>query len=287
MIYLLSMFILSFLFNQPIYLVILFLCILIWASFAQSLKDVLNFMKYSLIISLFLFLLNTFFNQRGNTVLFSIPLKIFSDGVYSITLESILSSFISILRLFFVFAVFSLFNIIINPDELMRSMLKLRIPHNLTMIITISLQYFPILIKDLDQIQEIQQTQGVELHKGNFLLRLKNGVTLMLPLLTNSLERSIQVAEALDSRAFGVKKERTIYQNIKFTVLDYLFLIFLLLYNGINIYFFSLGYGEFLIYPTVSSFSFELHDFTFIIFNICMNLFLMGLLYIQRGYSDK
>ncbi|MHA2399339.1 MAG: energy-coupling factor transporter transmembrane component T [Promethearchaeota archaeon] len=59
--------------------------------------------------------------------------------------------------------------------------------------------------------------------------QIKNLFPLLIPLIICSIRRAFNVAEALESRAFGSKKERTYYYTIKFTVKDWIFTIYLLL----------------------------------------------------------
>jgi energy-coupling factor transport system permease protein len=73
---------------------------------------------------------------------------------------------------------------------------------------------------DLNQITDVMRARGLELNKGRFLVRVKNLVLLLLPLLTNSLERAIQVSEAMEARAFGMNEKRSYYKEIRFNKLD-------------------------------------------------------------------
>ena len=65
--------------------------------------------------------------------------------------------------------------------------------------------------------------------------QIKNLFPLLIPLIICSIKRAFNVAEALESRAFGSKKERTYYYTIKYSVKDWLFTIYLVFFLIISI----------------------------------------------------
>ena len=72
----------------------------------------------------------------------------------------------------------------------------------------------------MEKIRDIMRIKGVELEKGKLTTRIKNYISIILPLLINSLERSIQVGESLESRGFGISRKRTHYKIIKTNILE-------------------------------------------------------------------
>ena len=205
---LLNLFIQSFIFDHPFYLGVIFFNILLLVLFSNCWEEILIYFRFMLIISLFTFFINIILYPEGTTIIFQILNDFPILGGFKITFETIVSSLLIILRLTLIFLIFGTFNLIINTDELIQVLVKLRFPHSIVFIITLSLNFFPLILKDLERIREIQQCKGLELEKGNFFRKFNNNVKLILPLLTNSLERSIQNAEALEARAFDIKGKR-------------------------------------------------------------------------------
>jgi energy-coupling factor transport system permease protein len=58
------------------------------------------------------------------------------------------------------------------------------------------------------------------MEKGGFINKNKAYATMAVPLLANSLDRAVQVAEAMEARAFGLSKKRTFYKPQGFTRFD-------------------------------------------------------------------
>jgi energy-coupling factor transport system permease protein len=49
----------------------------------------------------------------------------------------------------------------------------------------------------------------LELERGNFLKRIRNYIPILIPLIVSAIRRSLELAEAMESRAWGATKKRT------------------------------------------------------------------------------
>jgi energy-coupling factor transport system permease protein len=56
---------------------------------------------------------------------------------------------------------------------------------------------------------DAQKARGLELEKGNFMKRIRNYVPVLIPLIVSAIRRSLELAEAMESRAWGATKKRT------------------------------------------------------------------------------
>jgi energy-coupling factor transport system permease protein len=56
---------------------------------------------------------------------------------------------------------------------------------------------------DALQIMDAQKSRGLELEKGNFIRRVRNLIPILIPLVVNAVVRSGELAEAMESRAYG------------------------------------------------------------------------------------
>jgi energy-coupling factor transport system permease protein len=56
---------------------------------------------------------------------------------------------------------------------------------------------------------DAQKARGLELEKGNFLKRIRNYIPILIPLIVSAIRRSLELAEAMESRAWGATKKRT------------------------------------------------------------------------------
>jgi energy-coupling factor transport system permease protein len=83
---------------------------------------------------------------------------------------------------------------------------------------------------------DAQKSRGLELEKGNFLKRIRNFIPILIPLIVGAIRRSLELAEAMESRAFGAKKERTSLYQLKMKKNDWIVLSICFLILAISIY---------------------------------------------------
>jgi energy-coupling factor transporter transmembrane protein EcfT len=70
---------------------------------------------------------------------------------------------------------------------------------------------------------DAQKARGLELEKGNFLKRIRNYIPILIPLIVSAIRRSLELAEAMESRAWGATKKRTNLYVLKMHRGDYIF----------------------------------------------------------------
>ncbi|MCL5067878.1 MAG: energy-coupling factor transporter transmembrane protein EcfT [Thaumarchaeota archaeon] len=113
------------------------------------------------------------------------------------------------LRLFAVISSTSIFFLTSTPDELEHVMKWLRLPPDFVMVFVIAVRFVPVLLLDALQIMDAQRSRGLEFDKGNILQRFRNAIPILVPLIAVALNRSIDLAEAMDSRAYGATSKPT------------------------------------------------------------------------------
>jgi energy-coupling factor transport system permease protein len=107
----------------------------------------------------------------------------------------------------------SLFFITTSPDELEQVMKTFRFPRDIVFAFVTAVRFIPVMMMDTMQIMDAQKSRGLELDKGNFLKRVRNMIPVLIPLVVNSVIRSGELAEAMESRAYGaVAKPTSLYE---------------------------------------------------------------------------
>ena len=103
----------------------------------------------------------------------------------------------------------SLFFITTSPDELEQVMKTFRLPRDVVFAFVTAVRFIPVMLLDTIQIMDAQKSRGLELEKGNVIRRVRNMVPILIPLVVNSVVRSGELAEAMESRAYGAVKHPT------------------------------------------------------------------------------
>lgn len=113
-------------------------------------------------------------------------------------------------------------------EYLLTPLKKIKIPvAEIVLIIHLSLRFIPTLFQELERIIKAQSARGVNFKKGNILIRLKRLIPIMVLLFKNSLRRADELAFTLESRGYQLTKVRTKLRELKMTIRDYLFLLFI------------------------------------------------------------
>ena len=97
----------------------------------------------------------------------------------------------------------SLFFITTSPDELEQVMKTFRLPRDVVFAFVTAVRFIPVMFLDTIQIMDAQKSRGLELEKGNVFKRVRNMIPVLIPLVVNSVVRSGELAEAMESRAYG------------------------------------------------------------------------------------
>ena len=155
------------------------------SAVAKVLRRVGRTMLLTATFSAFIFLVNIFFTRNLET-----------SAVYAIRFVAIVVST-------------SLFFITASPDELEQVMKTFRLPRDVVFAFVTAVRFIPVMMLDTLQIMDAQKSRGLELEKGNLLKRVRNMIPVLIPLVVNSVIRSGELAEAMESRAYGAVPKPT------------------------------------------------------------------------------
>lgn len=171
--------------------------------------------KFNLMMTLTVVLLttaiNTFFTHDGDTVLFYLHAN-------RITLEACLFGIFSGTVIVTVILWFSCFNEIVNSEMMMY--LFSRISSLLGLLISMIMRYIPLLKARYDEISMGQKCMGAT-ENGGFIQKTRLIVKKLSILISWSLESSIESADSMAARGYGLKG-RTSFHLYKFSRRDFI-----------------------------------------------------------------
>jgi len=104
---------------------------------------------------------------------------------------------------------FSVFFLTTSPDHLGLALEQTRIPYEFCFAFTTAVRFVPVLAEEAQTIMDAQKARGLELERGNFLKRIRNYIPILIPLIVSAIRRSLELAEAMESRAWGATGKRT------------------------------------------------------------------------------
>jgi energy-coupling factor transport system permease protein len=169
-------------------------------------------MRAGLLLAVLIFAMNFVF---GSTLIFSAAMTL---------------RFISLM------SAFSLFFMTTSPDDLGLALEQAHVPYTLSFTFTTAVRLVPTMALDAQTVIDAQRSRGLELDKGNFMKRIRNYIPILIPLIVSAIRRSIELAEALESRGFGASPNRQplIVLRMKFT--DYFVVAVTILLEALAVY---------------------------------------------------
>lgn len=137
------------------------------------------------------------------------------------TFEGLTMAVAMTLRFVTLMSVFSIFFLTTTPEDLSLALEKLRIPYDICFAFTAAMRFVPDIALEVQSIMDAQKSRGLELERGKFVERIRKTLPILIPLFIRSFQRSLELAEAMESRAYGAIKRRTSLYELKMSKGDY------------------------------------------------------------------
>jgi len=206
-VYVIVIFVSAILFHQILPLAILFLIQLPFVFLAKVQKQWLRSLRGAAFLAGFIFIVN-------------ILTKFFYNN-WVITAFDIESALGMTMRFIVLVESFSVFFLTTSPDHLGLALEQSRMPYEFAFAFTTAVRFVPVLAEEAQTIMDAQKARGLELEKGNLLKRIRNYIPILIPLIVSAIRRSLELAETMESRAWGAVKKRTNLYLLKLHKGDY------------------------------------------------------------------
>jgi energy-coupling factor transport system permease protein len=210
-IYVCAVFVAAILFGEILPLIALFLMSIPFVLLAGVKKEWLRSLRGAAFLAAFIFLVN-------------IASSFFTSG-YVLTAVAVETAAAMTLRFVVLVESFSVFFLTTSPDHLGLALEQSRVPYEFAFAFTTAVRFVPVLAEEAQTIMDAQKARGLELEKGGFLKRIRNYVPVLIPLIVSAIRRSLELAEAMESRAWGATKKRTNLYALKLHRGDFALLV--------------------------------------------------------------
>lgn len=213
---------LALIFPELLAIFILFIAQIPLIFLAKIQKEWSRSLRGGLFLTIIIFSTNLFFGYISNN---------FKLTSYLLTYSTAMT-----LRFVTLMSSFSLFFLTTSPDDLSLALEQSHIPYDFCFAFTTAVRFVPVLANEAQIIIDAQRSRGLELEKGSFLKRIRKYIPILIPLIVGAIRRSLELAEAMESRAFGAKEHRTNLYILKIKNADYIAIISSLVTIAIAIY---------------------------------------------------
>ena len=192
---------------HPVIICISLIMSLVYLTYLTGIRKVIGRLKLLVTMTIMIIVINPLFNHEGMTIL-----GYFKSG-NPLTLESIIYGIFMALLMMSVILWFDIFNVIMTSDKFIYIFGRI-IPH-LSLIISMSLRYVPKFKEQFIRVREARRCMGRDINQGNVFIRIRNLAAILSIMITWSLENSIETADSMKSRGYGLPG-RTAFSIYKF-----------------------------------------------------------------------
>lgn len=221
-IYVIAIFIAAIAFSHVIPLIILFFIQIPFVLLARVQKQWVRSLRGAAFLATFIFVINivtSFFTNNNTLTAFNIESALSMTLRFVVLVES-----------------FSVFFLTTSPDHLGLALEQTKVPYEFAFAFTTAVRFVPVLAEEAQTIMDAQKARGLELEKGGLLKRIRNYIPVLIPLIVSAIRRSLELAEAMESRAWGATKKRTNLYLLKLHKGDYALLIITIIVLVVSLY---------------------------------------------------
>lgn len=141
---------------------------------------------------------------------------------YTVTEEQLFYQATKFLKYISVIPLGMIFLFTTNPSEFAASLNRIGVSYKAAYAVSLTLRYFPDMIRDYGNIALAQQSRGLDLSKKEKVsVRIKNMMNICVPLIFSTMDRIEIITNAMDLRSFGKYKKRTWYAQKPMEKADY------------------------------------------------------------------
>lgn len=219
---------LSFVLSQPHQLGVLLVLIVLAAFASKVFGPWLRFMRIALLPALVILIVNIlmapyhgermmFASYAGsNELLFHYDLGIAS---FTVTTYSLQKGLFLGLRWLNLVAPAGVFIYTTRPEDFSASLYSLRVPYTISFSIAMAFRLLPLLIQDMQMVLNAQRSRGLDWDRG-ILRRFRAAPVIAFPIIACSIRRALDMAAAMEARAYGAAHTRTLSHPLIFTAKD-------------------------------------------------------------------
>lgn len=106
-------------------------------------------------------------------------------------------------------------------ETLLKPLSKLRVPvEQFSLMVVIAIRFIPTILEEIHRIRLARRARGFEPSSRNPLSRLSEFIPILVPLLVSTARRADHLTLAIEARAYGDGRGRTIYRPLRLTKPD-------------------------------------------------------------------
>ncbi len=110
-------------------------------------------------------------------------------------------------------------------EEMVVGLIRMGLPYRVGFAISAAMRMVPTIVGATAQVMQAQRSRGHDIDRGNVIRRIRNYAPLLIPVFISAIRTTHVLSMALESRAFGARKDRTYYLDPRMRTADYVVLV--------------------------------------------------------------
>lgn len=110
-------------------------------------------------------------------------------------------------------------------EEMVIGLIRLGLPYRIGFAVSAAMRMVPTIVGATAMVMQAQRSRGHDIDRGNLIRRIRNYAPLLIPVFITSIRGTHVLSMALESRAFGARKDRTYYLDPRLRTADYVALV--------------------------------------------------------------
>jgi len=237
--------IMSLSFDDPRYLAGIVLSVILVGFLAKVGKETLVYLGAMLVISIFIFLFQVWF-QPGGRVLFTVfpsswPVV---GGWMPVTEGGVLYGVAMSLRVLCIVSPFPVILSTTQPRDIVMALVEtLHVPYDYAFMFTTALRFMPIILSEVNTISQAQRARAYAVEGWNPIRKLKAFAPIALPIVFIAIEKADRLGLCMDLRGYG-SEGRTYLRLLELDFVDWMALAAMTLATAGSIFLALQGYGR-------------------------------------------
>ena len=185
-------------------------------------RMVLRSIRPLLVIIAFTFVINIFWS-RGEVLLVSFwGIQIYLEGIWNAIFMFLrIFSLITVTGIFLTYTTTPM-DLTDALESLLYPLKKLHVPvHVFAMMMSITLRFIPTLSEETEKIMNAQKARGADFTTGSLIQRAKALIPILIPLFVSSINRALELANAMECRCYHGGDGRTKLTVLRYTPMDW------------------------------------------------------------------
>ncbi|HET7481127.1 MAG TPA: energy-coupling factor transporter transmembrane component T [Rubrobacteraceae bacterium] len=213
MLLLVGAFVLTFLFVNPLYQLVVFAVVIVFGAIARSLVNLKRIWFILVMVGLMTVILWSIF-ASGETPLF-----------WFVEREAVLYGVAIALRIDITIIAGMIFLSTTRNEEIATGLVRIGIPYRFAFAISTALRLVPTIAATGSTIGQAQRSRGLDLESGNLIQRIRKNTPLLIPVFVSTIRSTNVFSMALESKGFGASPERTYFLQLSMGRRDALVLL--------------------------------------------------------------